>query len=72
MNTELKVNDFICAKYKFGCIQGVIVKVNKNVVVIRKYNQNYTTYISTDTLVNVTKKTISHIGLNENETLINK
>ncbi len=70
MTNEIKVGDFIKGSYKFGAIDGIVVKVTKSIVVIKHCKQNAFTYTMTDTLVNVTKSRIYEIGLTEKETLI--
>ena len=68
--TEIKIGDFIKGSYKFGCIYGVVTKVNKTKIVIMECRQWYNEYTMTNILVNVTKSRISSIGLSENEKII--
>ena len=69
MTSEIKIGDFIKGSYKFGCIQGIVIEVEKSIVVIKKCNQYYNEYTLTEILVNVTKSRITKIGLKENETI---
>lgn len=68
--TKIKIGDFIKGSYKFGCIYGVVTKVNKTKIVIMECRQWYNEYTMTNILVNVTKSRISSIGLSENEKII--
>ena len=68
---EIKIGDFIKGHYKFGCIYGVVTKVNKTKIVIMECRQWYDEYTMTNILVNVTKSRISSIGLSKNEKIIN-
>lgn len=69
--SEIKIGDFIKGSYKFGCIYGIVTKVNKTKIIIMEYRQWYNEYTMTNILVNVTKSRISSIGLSENEKIIN-
>ena len=66
----LNIGDFVVGLYAYQNISGIIVKVNKSVVVIKKYNQNYDEFTSTNELVNLTKKRIFQVGLANNQKLI--
>ena len=68
---EIKIGDFIRAQYACGCMSGIVIKVNKSKVIIRRYNQNYNKYTPTEFNVNITKSRIYRIGLEENEIIIN-
>ncbi len=67
MADEIKIGDFIKGSYKFGCVHGIVTKVKKSMVVIKKCNQYYNEYTLTEMLVNVTKSRITEIGLKESE-----
>jgi len=69
MTNEIKVGDFIKGSYKFGCIAGIVVKLKKSTVVIKKCNQYYNEYTTIESLANVTRSRITQIGLKENETI---
>ena len=69
--TEIKVGDFIRAQYANGCMAGIVIKVNKSKVIIKKCDQNYNQYKLTEYNVNITKSRIYIIGLQENEIIIN-
>jgi len=71
ITNEIKIGDFIKGSYKYGCICGIVLKVNKSVVVIQEYNGFYNTYTKTENIVNVTKNRISEIGLEPNGILKN-
>ena len=70
MTSEIQVGDFVKGSYKFGCIQGVVTTVKKEVIVIKKCSPHYNTFTQTNELVNVTRKRIYQVGLEENETII--
>ena len=70
MEQEIKVGDFISGQYRYGCIQGIVQKVLKDKVVIKRCNQWFNKYTLTSELVNVTKSRITRVGLNDNETLV--
>jgi hypothetical protein len=69
---EIKIGDFIYGSYKYGSICGIVVKVNKSVVVIQQYNGFYNTYTKTENIVNVTKNRIYEVGLEPNGILVNQ
>lgn len=69
MKNEINVGDFIKGSYKFGCISGIVTKVKKSIVIIKRCDQYYNEYTITELLVNVTKNRITEIGLKENETI---
>ncbi len=69
--TEIKVGDFIRAQYACGCMAGIVIKVNKSKVIIKRCIQNYNVYKLTEYNVNITKSRIYIIGLQENEIIIN-
>ena len=70
MEQEIKVGDFISGQYRYGCISGVVQKVLKDKVVIKRCYQFYSKYTLTSELVNVTKSRISQVGLNDDEILV--
>lgn len=71
LNTEnLKVGDFIKAGFKCGIRYGIVEKIRKDIVVIRNCTPYYHQYTLTNQLVNITKKRIWGIGLNENEIIL--
>ena len=72
MEQEIKVGDFIRGQYRYGCIQGVVQKVLKDKVVIKRCHQFYNEFTLTSELVNVTKSRISQVGLDEDESLISE
>jgi hypothetical protein len=67
---EIKVGDFIRASYACGCMAGIVIKVNKSKVIIKRCDQNYNQYKLTEYNVNITKSRIYIIGLQENEIII--
>lgn len=67
---NIKVGDFIKGSYKFGIVSGVVSQIKKSIVVIKICNEHYNEYTLTEHLLNVTKKRINRIGLNENEVII--
>jgi hypothetical protein len=67
---QIKVGDFIQGQYRYGCINGKVIKVLKNKVVIQRYSQFRDEYTPTDQEVNVTISRISGI-LNPTEIIIN-
>ena len=67
--TEIKIGDFIRAQYACGCMAGIVIKVNKSKVIIKRCDQNYNQYTLTQFNVNITKSRIYKIGLQENEIL---
>jgi hypothetical protein len=69
--TEIKVGDFIRASYACGCMAGIVIKVNKSKVIIKRCDGNYNEYRLTEFNVNITKSRIYKIGLQENEIIIN-
>lgn len=75
---DLKIGDVVSAAYGFSPVCGVVTKINKNKVIIKKcFNRyvvstkRYDEVVVTDELVNITKKRIYRIGLEENEYLVN-
>lgn len=68
---EIKIGNFVKGKYKYGCICGIVVKINKSTVVIQEYQGYYNTYTKTEKLVNLTKSRIYRMGLETNEILNN-
>jgi hypothetical protein len=66
---EIKKGDFIKGQYAFGCINGIVTKVNKNNVVINRHLNLYNEFTPTNELVNVTKSRIYQVGLNTGETI---
>ena len=72
MEQEIKVGDFIRGQYRYGCIQGIVQKVLKDKVVIKRCNQWYNKFTLTSELVNVTKSRISQVGLNNDEVLVSE
>ena len=69
--TEIKVGDFIKAQYANECMSGIVIKVNKSKVIIKRCDENYNEYRLTQFNVNITKSRIYKIGLQENEIIIN-
>jgi hypothetical protein len=69
MANEIKIGDFIKGQYQYGCVSGIVVKVKKMVVVIKRCTERYNEYTITDNMVNVTKRRIYEIGLQKNETI---
>ena len=66
---EIKKGDFIKGQYKFGCINGIVTKVNKNHVVINRHSWTQNQFTATNELVNVTKSRIYQVGLTTGETI---
>jgi hypothetical protein len=66
----LNVGEFVRGLYAYTHISGIVVKTNKSSVVIKKYNQNYNEFTSTNELINLTKKRIYQVGLINSEKLI--
>lgn len=66
----LNVGEFVRGQYAYTNISGIVVKINKSSVVIKKYNQNYNEFTSTNELINLTKKRIYQVGLINSEKLI--
>ena len=77
MTTEIKIGDYVEGKYNFGHISGIVLKINKNVLVLRKCITGYnwkteiTTIEVTDENINLTKTRIRRIGFEENSIVIN-
>ena len=69
MTSQIKVGDFIKGSYKFGVVSGIVTKIQKSIVVIKKLNPHYTEYNKTDELVNITKTRIFRVGLEEGESI---
>jgi len=42
--TDLKIGDFITGSYKYGCVSGIVKKINKNTVVVNQHSEYYNTY----------------------------
>ena len=59
---EIKVGDFIEAKYKYLYISGKVIKVLKNKVIITKYNQFYNEYTPTNQELTITISRIWNIN----------
>jgi hypothetical protein len=59
---QIKVGDFIQGQYRYGCINGKVIKVLKNKVVIQKYSQFRDEYTPTDQEVNVTISRVSAVN----------
>jgi hypothetical protein len=64
---EIKIGDFIQGSYRYGCICGVVCEIKKSIVVIKQCTQFYEIFTLTNNLVNVTKKRINKIGLDESQ-----
>lgn len=74
-NQEIQIGDFISATYKCYGVDGVVIKVNKSIVVINKtscvqqrhadgtFTEVFTT---TGEFMNITKSRINRIGLLNN------
>lgn len=63
MQNEIKLGDFISAQYANGCISGIVTKINKSKVIIKRYIGQYNGYVATETFFNITKSRIYRIGL---------
>ncbi len=59
---QIKVGDFIQGQYRYGCINGKVIKVLKNKVVIQRYSQFRDEYTPTDEEVNVTISRVSAVN----------
>jgi hypothetical protein len=75
---EIKLGEFIKANYKRYPIFGIVVEIKKDILIINFctpiYNEeknSYSDYRIEKNLVNISKKNIIQIGLNENETILN-
>lgn len=64
---NLKPGDFVKAQYKYGCICGLVIKVLKNVVIVKECEPCYNDYIITEKVTNITKSRIYQVGLNDGE-----
>lgn len=57
----MEIGNFIQGQYKFGCIAGSILKINKNTVIIEKCHLHYKQCLKCKVEVSVTKSRISEI-----------
>lgn len=68
VNTEnLKVGDFVRGAFRYGTKNGIVLKVNKNTVVVNECRQFYDEFFFINQTVNITKKRIWQIGLQGNQ-----
>jgi hypothetical protein len=63
LQNEIKVGDFISAHYANGCVSGIVTKVNKSKVIIKRYIGQYNGYIATENFFNITRSRIYKVGL---------
>jgi hypothetical protein len=77
---NIKVGDFITATYKANPVYGVVVKIKGDLVIIEMYEgtgaydfetRSYNTFKKRNPvqLLNVRKKNIFQVGLNQNQTI---
>jgi hypothetical protein len=59
---NIKIGDLVLAKYKFGCVSGIVKKIKKNVVVVDRYQQCYDNYYPLHTELNITISRIREIN----------
>jgi len=60
--TDLKIGDFITGSYKYGCVSGIVKKINKNTVVVNQHSEYYNTYTALNKDLNITISRIQEVN----------
>lgn len=59
---EIKIGDFVKGSYKYGCVCGIVKKINKKNVVVSRHREYYNEYTNLNIDLNITIARITEIN----------